>query len=350
MTSKIYCFYLPQFHRIPENDAWWGEGFTEWVNVAKAQALYKDHYLPIPGELGFYDLSDSNVLKQQAELAKLHRIDGFMFWHYWFGDGDTLLEKPVKSLLQNKGVDIEFALSWANHSWERKTWNKDGDKEVLKRQSYFKGDVIKHWDYILPFLKDSRYIKIGNRPVFTIFDPLKIEGLNMLETWNELAKAEGWNGIYFIARDSASRSKKKLLSMGFDAIYNDDVFNVHHELNILSKLYLKFKRDILGKPSVFEYSKAARLMLGDDAKEDEVIPLIAPNWDHSPRSGNRAIILKNSTPEKFGKLLLRALSIIEEKNNPILLIKSWNEWGEGNTLEPDIKFGRGYLEQIRDRR
>lgn len=349
---RFIAFYLPQFHPVPENDKWWGKGFTEWTNVVRAKKLFLGHKQPhIPADLGFYDLRMPQIREQQAELARNAGIEGFCYWHYWFGNGKELLDKPFKEVVASGRPDFPFCLAWANHSWEKKRWDKNGTSEVLIEQTYpGESDYVAHFNSLLPAFRDSRYIRVNGKIFFAIFMPDASPAIrDFLSVWRRLAQENGLEGFYFVAKDADSRNKEKLLAMGFDAIYNEDTFNIHHHLNLISKVWLWVGRNWFGIPSVFQYRKAVKYMVTEDCRKRDVIPVIAPNWDHSPRSGGHAIILHNSRPEYFKKAVERALDVVRDKpaEEQLIIIKSWNEWGEGNYMEPDLQFGRGNLEALR---
>jgi len=350
--SRVIAFYLPQYHPTPENDEWWGKGFTEWVNVAKAKPLFKGHHQPhIPADLGFYDLRLPETRQAQADMAKEYGIEGFCYWHYWFGNGKRLLERPFNEVLNLGEPNFPFCLSWANHSWYNKTWNKNGTNRLLIEQKYpGMQDYIDHFNTMLPAFKDQRYIKVNGKLLFFIFEPNGSPDIPIfINIWRKLALQNGLNDFYFVARDADSRLKDKIIKLGFDAIYNDDVFNIHHHLNLIKKLSFWIQREIFHLPTLLHYNKAIKYMVMDDCKNNSTIPVIAPNWDHSPRSGGKAIILYKSNPLDFYKIVKRAINIVKDKpvDEQLVIIKSWNEWGEGNYLEPDIEYGTKYLEAIK---
>lgn len=350
---RIIALYLPQFHPIPENDRWWGKGFTEWTNVAKAKKLFLGHRQPhIPADLGFYDLRMPEVREQQAAMAREAGIEGFCYWHYWFGHGKELLEKPFKEVVASGKPDFPFCLAWANHSWERKCWDKNGNSQLLIEQTYpGESDYTDHFNSLLPAFKDKRYITVNGKLFFAIFHPYQYDAISdFIKVWRKLASENGLGDFYFVAKDADSRHKSQLLAMGFDAIYNEDTFNIHHHLNIVFKGWLWICRNWLKIPSVFQYKKAVKYMVTEDCRNREVIPVIAPNWDHSPRSGGKAIILHKSRPEYFKKAVERALDVVKDKpeQEQLILVKSWNEWGEGNYMEPDLEFGHGNLEALKE--
>lgn len=346
--SRFVAFYLPQYHPIKENNEWWGEGFTEWVNVAKTRPLFKGHNQPnIPSTLGFYDLRMEEIRMQQAEMAKAYGIEGFCYWHYWFGNGKRLLETPFEEVLKSNKPDFPFCLAWANHSWEKKTWDSKGTSEMLIEQLYpGKEDYIAHFNALLPAFIDDRYLKVEGKLIYFIFNPLgSLEVANFIKIWRQLAFEHNLGGFYFIGKDADSRNQEKILAQGCDAIYNDDVFNIHHHKNKLQKVFYHIKRNYLKKPTVFSYKAAIEYMVTPNCVNEDVIPVIAPNWDHSPRSAGKAIILHKAHPKYFKKVVNYALEIVKNKpkEKQLIVIKSWNEWGEGNYLEPDIKFGKGNL-------
>lgn len=353
--ARFIALYLPQYHPIPENDEWWGKGFTEWVNVAKARPLFRGHAQPhIPADLGFYDLRCPEVREQQAELAKEAGIEAFCYWHYWFGNGKRLLERPFQEVLESGKPVFPFCLGWANHSWYKKEWNPDSEgKDKLLIEQLYPGveDYTLHFQSLLPAFKDPRYLKVNGKIFFLIFNVNGFDDIELfIKTWRNLAKENGINDFYFVAQDFDSRNKDKYFAKGIDAIYNSDTFNIHHKHNMFRKVLYLLERKIFRRPTTFEYRDAIKYMVIDDCMNEGVIPCISPNWDHSPRSGYNAIILKNSKPDYFKKIAKRAIEIVKNKpeEEQIIMIKSWNEWGEGNYMEPDLEFGHGYIHALRN--
>jgi lipopolysaccharide biosynthesis protein len=352
--ARFLAFYLPQFHPIPENDEWWGKGFTEWHNVVRAKKLFRGHKQPhLPADLGFYDLRLEETRIAQAKLAQEAGIEGFCYWHYWFGNGKRLLERPFNEVLASGKPDFPFCLAWANHSWERKQWDKDGSSEMLIEQKYLGvEDYVAHFNALLPAFKDKRYIKVNGKLFFIIYDNLKNPTAikEFMTTWCNLAQQNGFNGFYFVTRDSDARNKAKNIESGFDAIYDDNTFNIHHKLSKIKKAFLYVSRTWMKRPTVFEYKKAIDYMITEHSCERDVIPSIAPNWDHSPRSGSNAILLHNAQPKYFKQVVQKALDAVKNKpkDEQIIIIKSWNEWGEGNYMEPDTEFGKEYLDSFKE--
>jgi len=347
---RVIAFYLPQFHPIPENDKWYGKGFTEWTNVGRAKPLFKGHYQPrIPADLGYYDLRLPEVREQQAELAKEYGIEGFCYWHYWFGDGRTILEKPFLEVLKTNKPDFPFCLAWANHSWFKKTWdNKSKDRLLLEQKYLGAEDNRKHFFSLLPAFKDERYIKVNNKLFFVIYAPFDMPGISdFIEQWNLLAKENGFDGFYFVAQ-GAMKDKSKIISLGFDAIYTA-VLTIYEQLGLIPKSIKYLKKKIFRIPVSYTYSQALDFYCKTLDSDIKTIPSIIPNWDHSPRSGTNGFILTKSTPKIFYKYLKIIMSFIKDKpkDERILFLRSWNEWGEGNYIEPDLKYGRGYLEALK---
>ncbi len=349
---RLIAFYLPQYHPTEENDKWWGKGFTEWTNVASAKPLYKGHHQPnIPTELGFYDLRVPETRKAQADLAREYGIEGFCYWHYWFGGSERLLERPFYEVLDTKEPNFPFCLAWANHSWYAKTWDSSKPDTLLIEQRYLGvGDYTKHFYEMLTAFKDDRYIKVDGKLFFLIFSPLASKEISIfMDTWRKLANENGLDDFYFVGQ-GLKHEEKEVLRLGFDAFQDNSLFSVYKNEKGIRKLLKKISVFIFKKPAkIYDYSHTVDMMVGDNCRNINVILSICPNWDHSPRSKERALILENSTPQKFGQHVRKVFDLIKEKPRAkrIAMIKSWNEWGEGNYLEPDKQFGREYLEELK---
>jgi lipopolysaccharide biosynthesis protein len=349
---RLIAFYLPQFHPIPENNLWWGEGFTEWTNVGKAKPLFKGHDQPkVPADLGYYDLRVSETRTHQADLAKKHGIEGFCYWHYWFGNGKKLLDRPFKEVLLSGNPDFPFCLAWANESWKGFAHGIRNRNLLISQEYPGEEDVKNHFFDVLPALKDNRYIKVNNKPVFLIYKPLNLpEAALFIKTWNKLALDNGLSGIFFIGQTSDIIEKDKILELGFDSINIIRIFDFIKKRSFLKKVLERFKVSLFKSPKKYNYASVTKYFTGDEDKSENVHPTIFPNWDHTPRSGNEGIVLHNSKPEFFKKHVLEILNNVKEKKHDtnIVFIKSWNEWAEGNYLEPDIKFGDKYLKVLKE--
>jgi len=347
---KVIALYLPQFHQIPENDKWWGKGFTEWTNVGKAKPLFPGHYQPrVPADLGYYDLRLEETRIAQAQMAKKFGIDGFCYWHYWFGNGKELLERPFQEVLQSGKPDFPFCLGWANHTWKAKTWSPN-DLDIILIEQQYGGiqDYKEHFNKVLPAFKDDRYIKINNKPFFLIWDPNDIPNVSeFIELWNNLAKKNGLDGIHFVA--SVTRVEDVIIykSYGFNAVSLDLLQKSIQNRNIIRKSWFRLLRYLFNVPKIMLYEEYADYFMKNFPFGNGIYPSLIPNFDHSPRSGKFASVLINESPEKFGDLIRKTLKQIDTNiDNSILIIRSWNEWAEGNYLEPDLKNGTSFLEAL----
>lgn len=378
MKARVIAYYLPQFHPIPENDAVWGKGFTEWTNVAKAKPLFRGHYQPrIPADLGFYDLRLPEIREQQAELAREAGIEGFCYWHYWFGNGKMLLERPFEEVLASGKPDFPFCLCWANHSWTTRTWtNVRGKKAktVIAEQTYpGVEDYEAHFMYCLPAFKDKRYITIDGKPIFGIFDPFLFPDMKrFIQTWRELAHKQGLPGIFLYAITpsawtnrygadgkiehclpnlvSSANAYNNILDFGFDAINSNGQQRAEMLYNgkywdIIRKAMNRF----ISLPcQKFDYPKLVKQMFAPEDKWENVFPTVYPQWDRTPRQGRGTNVYINATPENFQEHLANAINMVSCKapEYRVIFLKAWNEWAEGNYVEPDLYYGRGFLEAI----
>lgn len=357
MIPRILALYLPQFHPIPENDQWWGKGFTEWTNVGKAKPLFRGHYQPhVPADLGYYDLRVPETRKAQAEMAKKYGIEGFVYWHYWFGNGKRLLERPFNEVLKSGEPDFPFALAWANETWKGFAHGLK-NRNVLIEQLYpGDEDYIAHFNEVLPAFKDKRYITVDGKPIFLIYKPHQLpDASHFINLWQRLAKENGLPGIYFIAHHQSTKehnykpereSLQEMLSWGFDAVNFVRLTKCLENRSLFDKLYGRIKRFVYKIPLAIPYKKAMRYFTDDIDKDERVIPSIIPCWDHSPRSGKEALVLTNSTPELFGQHIDNVLNNVSEKENKLIILKSWNEWAEGNYMEPDLRWGTQFLDVL----
>lgn len=355
--AKIIAFYLPQFYPFKENDAWWGKGFTEWTSVARARKIFPGHEQPkLPGELGFYDLRLQETREAQANLARKYGIDGFCYYYYRMSKGVNIMNQVIKEILISNQPDIPFMLCWANHSWYAKNWNnkdKSTAPKLLVEQKYGNTeDIIDYFYEILPYFQDERYIKQNNCPVFAIYKPLDIPNVELYtELWDKLAKENGFNGIKLLAYSEESKfEEKKLLSKGFKQIISCRMYATMHNHNQIWRYINAGIRKILQLPKIIRYQKVIQEMVSDETYQEHIIPTIMPNWDHSPRSGRYGLIWIKSTPSLFKKHLQMVFERIQHKQNKWVFVKSWNEWGEGNYLEPDRKWQDAYLKILLETR
>ena len=349
---RLIAFYLPQFYPTTENDEWWGKGFTEWTNVGRAKPLFKGHYQPrVPADLGYYDLRIPKVRIQQAEMAKEAGIEGFCYWHYWF-NGRRLLDRVFTEVVDSGKPNFPFCLCWANHSWYQKTWDPDKPNKLLIEQTYSGiDDYIAHYNAMLPAFKDSRYIKVDGKLLFAVYAPLEIPDVKLfIEIWNRLAKENGLAGFYFVGFTFGVKNIKTILELGFDSVTVDYIYDAYAFHTFPLKIFLeKIKRKILKIPRLLEYEQYMDCVLSEYQLGSNIHPCLLPNFDHSPRSAHRGCIIVGNTPEKWGKLCRQMFNKLQTRSQQenLLFVKSWNEWGEGNYLEPDLKYGRKYVEMTK---
>ncbi len=372
--ARVIALYLPQFHPVPSNDKYWGKGFTEWTNVAKARPLFKGHDQPrIPADLGFYDLRLQEVAEEQAKLAEEAGIEGFCYWHYWFGNGKEVLEMPFDRAVRTGKPDYPFCLGWANHDWTTKTWEKG--KGISKDTMIFKQEYPGDEDYKAHFLrfldafKDDRYIRVDGKPLFLVFEPFSIpDPEHFVNYWNELAQENGLKGFHFVGTTAAPSINPKNLSsffdafeekvdatknIGFDAIrtYNQKYAELMAGGKVKKVVNAILRRVAPGLViEKYDYKKIVDNIYSDIDSRNDVYPQLLAGWDRSPRSGRRAIIYHGTTPETFKYAVEKVLDRVKDKDpeHRIVFLNSWNEWGEGAYMEPDLKYGKGKLEALRE--
>lgn len=361
-NPRIIAFYLPQFHSFPENDEWWGKGFTEWTNVGKAKPLFKGHDQPrVPTELGYYNLTMPEVREAQAEMARDAGVEGFMYWHYWFGEGRTLIADIIAEVARSGKPDFPFCIGWANHSWYSKRWNPDGStsNRLLMEQKYpGEEDARAYFESLLPLFKDKRYIKVDGKPMMVVYNPDEVPQL-YLDLFEKWTKEEGFPGMFFVGYIADPRkSKDKYIKMGFGMVLFQRLTppssSLAKKLGIVGKALRQIWRRTRGlivnrPPFCYNYKEVAPYLVTETEKEPDVAPVLLPQWDHTPRSGRNGLMLHNSKPEYFYRHAKAAIDAVREKpaEHQIIFLKSWNEWGEGNYMEPDLTHGRGYIEALR---
>lgn len=356
-SIKVIAFYLPQYHPTPHNDEWWGKGFTEWTNVAKAKKLYPGHYQPkIPADLGFYDLRIPQVREAQVELAKEAGIYGFCYYHYWFSKGHEELDLPFKEVVASKSPDFPFCLCWANESWYSKFWNKDGssNKKLLAEQKYLgEKDNELHFYSLLEAFQDPRYIKVEGKLLFMIYQPLHFKDFKKFkDQWNRLAMENNLPGFFFVGQVLDTRNIEEVVKLGFDAVnhcHRLDNYYIDNSKTFWIGRIINFIKRFLKFPFIISYKKAISRAVYPIDYENKVFPTMMPNWDHTPRSGDGGTVLHNATPELFEKHATEIIATTRKKEaeRKIVFLKSWNEWGEGNYIEPDLRYGKGFIKALR---
>lgn len=345
---KVLAMYLPQFHRVKENDEWWGEGFTEWNAVKAAQPLYPGHEQPVH-PLEYYDLLDKDVMLRQAEYMKQYGVDGMCFYHYYFDRGRRILEKPAENLLAWTDINMPFCFCWANDSWIRSWSNVSGnswteifepDKQnemesVLLKQNYGgRKEWEEHFYYLLPFFHDARYLKKDGRPIFLIYNPTEIEELmEIKQCWNELMEKEGMPHIFFIGKGSKGEALDGML--------------IHEPIDAWGEFWQRAYQNDYGIHYLLNYDEVWERILSKRYADKNIYLGGFTGFDDSPRRGRKGIVIYGGTPEKFRRYLMRLLLKAGNMDSEFVFINAWNEWGEGMHLEPDEKWGFGYLEAVR---
>ena len=364
---KIIAFYLPQFHSIKENDKWWGKGFTEWTNVKKAVPLYPGHDQPrIPLNDNYYNLLNDDTKIWQANLAKKYGVYGFCYYHYWF-KGKKLLEKPAEQMLKNKSIDLPFCFCWANENWSR-NWD-GGNREIIVKQDYGeKKDWEEHFQYLLTFFKDSRYITVNGKPLLVIYKPDLINSIyEMVSYFKKRIVEEGFPGICLAFQ---------FPTYYMDVFYRDDIFDYMIEFepvfsrnNIVrhSSKKIEIVRKFFGEKTITKYRNSKNqlkhtfakphhlsMFFYDEAWEkilnqkwnNKLLPGTFVDWDNTPRN-KHGVVYSGFTIEKFEDNIKKLVKRAYQENKPMLFINAWNEWGEGAYLEPDERYGYRKLEAIR---
>ena len=338
LAVKALAFYLPQFHPIPENDAWWGKGFTEWTNVARAAPQFVGHYQPrLPGDLGYYDLRLPEVLAQQVAMARQHGLYGFCFHHYWF-NGRRLLERPVQRFLADKALRFRFCLSWANESWSRR-W--DGtEKEILMAQTHSPKDDLAFLESLLPAMRDPRYIRVGGKPLLLVYRPgIMPDPRATALRWRKRALRAGLPGLYLVA--ARSFETRDPTALGFDAVAEFPP----HQIQPLETTHRQRFVNAGYWGHVYSYADMAKRFAAERGSGYTNLKGVAVSWDNEARRPGRGSCYAGSTPALYAQWLEAACKATLEhpKDERLVFINAWNEWAEGAYLEPDRKFGYAYL-------
>lgn len=350
MKKRVIAINLPQFHPFKENDEWWGKGFTEWTNVTSSKPRFRGHYQPqLPTDTGFYDLRLPEARQMQADMAKEYGLDGFCYYHYWF-NGKRLMERPVNEILSSGKPDFPFMFCWANENWAR-NWD-GGFNNVLIAQNYCEEDDKNHMDYLCKeVFSDPRYIRIDNKPVFLIYRPHYFPDIKKtIQTWREVAR--GYNmELYLCFCKHQGYVAQEFIDKGFDAAVDFQPTsrgNFGKYSNLITRLFKKFfpkKKNPFN--TVYSYSKYVDYQINRKPEKYKEFPCACPGWDNSSRrKGTGFIIFKGNTPSLFAKWFSHILQSFTpySKDENLVFINAWNEWAEGNHLEPDNKWGRQFLE------
>lgn len=362
---KIIAFYLPQFHEIPENNQWWGKGFTEWVNMKRAKPLFEGHYQPrIPLNHNYYDLSDPEVMRWQVGLARKYGLYGFCFYHYWF-DGHLLLQKPVENYLADETLNLPFCICWANEHWTN-AWVSKENKVLIEQRYGDKKEWKEHFEYLLPYLKDNRYICEDGKPIFIVYRPEIIDCLNpMLDYWQELAKENGMPGISFVYQHPSYYVYPEKDESRFDHYIE---YQPTFSRAVMMKQNLSFLRNLKRRISTiaekrlgidirhvtdssltkYSYDEAWEAIL-NYSPEPKAYPGAFVDWDNTPRRQDRGSLYEGVTCDKFKKYMTGQIINAREKyKTDKIFLFAWNEWAEGGYMEPDEYREYGMLKALKE--
>lgn len=340
MKKRVLAYYLPQFHQTPENDAWWGQGYTEWTATGRWQPLYEGHRLRRPSSLGHYNLLDPAIVDMQGQLAEAHGVEAFCYWTYWFGGGEMLLDKPLANLLLHP-PKIKYCISWANHSWFNKSkWL------MLKEQKYLGADDYRaFYETLRPHFLSGHYMMVGKRPVVGLYLPTDIPDFDVFHSvWTELALKDGLDGIYFL---SDIRIESFAHNGLIDAFTNSLAMfeNRHFLQKVRERLVRRYNWGWLG-PVRYSYPGMMNNIYRGYNADPKFVPTLFSGWDTTPRHGRRGVVLDAFSEEAFRRHARDVMQM--PSKDDLLVIKSWNEWAEGNLLEPDDIYGESLLHILRD--
>ena len=376
---KLVAMYFPQLHSIPENDAWWGKGFTDWDNVRKSQPLFRGHYQPrVPQDLRYYDQSDVATLAWQQDIAKRHGVGGFCHYHYWF-DGKQLLEKPTNLMLENKSLDLPFCLAWANETWSRR-W--DGrDHHILQEQTHKPDPAawMRHFEYLFRCWSDERSIKVDGKPIFLIYRAHRVTQIERMFTmWREESLRRGLPGLYLVCMKQYEFPIPEVLThfdavmqfQPFEAIYSPDfeplsagspaaIVKGRARVLATARLLPEKTQDVLrairyrffSGLTFYDYERVWKQILKVEREGGlPCFPGAFVDWDNTARYVKRARIFRGASPERFSYWFRKLVEVTAQRpsNERLIFLNAWNEWAEGCYLEPDQHYGTRYLEAVRD--
>ena len=363
---KILAYYLPQFHEIPENNEWWGEGFTEWTNVKRAKPLFEDHYVPrVPLNKNYYDLTDVNTQAWQVELARKYGVYGFCMYHYWF-NGHLLLEKPIHQYLEHKELNLPFCFSWANEYWTN-GWVSSENKILIAHDNSDENDWINHFNYFLPFFKDDRYIKIDGKPLIILYFPDILQRCNeMIDCWRKMAEKNGFAGLEVLYQKAMTHFNNSFdkshfdggieFQPGYSLTKNSSAakrsralmrFKVVNYIKL--KFGISFKKKEKNDLVKINYDDVWSDIINTIPDNEKMFPGAFVDWDNTPRKGMWGSAYLGVTPQKFKRYMIEEIKRARDiYHKDYLFIFAWNEWGESGYLEPDEKWNYEYLEAIHE--
>jgi len=337
-VPRLIAFYLTQFHPTPENDLWWGKGFTEWTNVTKAAPLFGGHRQPhLPGDFGFYDLRVRETRLEQIKAAKEYGVDAFCYYYYWFS-GTRILNRPLDDMLADSESDMPFCLCWANENWTRR-WDA-ADHEILIAQQYLPDDDLNFIKSLVPFFRDRRYVRVDGKPLLLVYRPLQLpDARKSAEVWRDYCRSVGLGEIHISA--VLTHGNEDYASLGFDSgvefpPHNHRTENVNHEI--------RFHDAFWG--NVLQYAAVAQAFLDRPSGTSRIFKSVFPSWDNTARTKDRAQVVLNGTPDNYEYWLASTIDLAQSSSvgEQLVFINAWNEWAEGCHLEPDRWFGHGFLQ------
>ena len=346
--ARAIAFYLPQFHPIAENNEWWGEGFTEWTNTAKARPMFRGHEQPhVPADLGFYDLRVPETRAQQAAMARRFGIEAFCYYHYWFA-GRRVLERPFAEVLASGQPDFPFCLCWANESWSG-VWHGVPGKILIEQTYPGEADHRAHFAALLPAFRDPRYVRVEGKPLFMVYKPLKLEAAaDAVRLWRQMAEQTGLPGLHLVGY--STDPAEDVLAPGYDAVVRGPNFKQASWRTDWRDPVARLRQSIahrLGHPHIFRYADLVAEQLAEPDHPD-LYRSVVHAWDNTPRSGQNGVVYLDPDPALFRRLLAAAVDAVADRpaDRRLVFLISWNEWAEGNHLEPDLRHGTAYLEIV----
>lgn len=359
MKPDIFALYLPQYYETKYNNEWWGEGYTDWVACRNAKPLYSTHMQPRePLDDNYYNLTDVKSIERQAKIAKEFSVDGFAIYHY-YSNGNLLLEKPIDLIRKNDQIDIKYFLYWANESW-KKTWYGDDNSLIWEQEYGAEMEWEAHYKYCSNLFHDKRYKKINNMPVFIIYKPSDFKNINnFISYWNDLAIADGFDGIFFVK--TLGRGENKNLECFSSRITREPNYTFAFSINFFERSWRFIRTRLLNFVNKYflkryglglvmykiSYDRIWKKIINNSLKNNDFVGAFV-DWDNSPRKGYNSVIINKVTPLKFKKYFKVLYNKAKNHNSPCVVINAWNEWGEGAYLEPDKINKYKYLEAIKE--
>lgn len=363
LKARLIAFYLPQYYPTAENDQWWGKGFTEWTNVTQARPVFPGHQQPnLPSDLGFYDLRVPETRQAQADMARDYGIEGFCYWHYWLGDGRRILDRVFNEVLESGNPNFPFCLAWANESWNR-SWRGQASQVLIEQTYPGETDHREHFRFLLKAFRDPRYIRVDDKPLFVIYNPhLLPDAKKVIHLWRTMASEAGLPGLFVpgICEDGlpldlygldARIPPQPWSFMQLNASGRANRVRPPFVVRVTNKLW-GYIRSKIGLPNIYSYRSKANLYCRLPTCDSKTIPCVLPNWDYTPRSRRsaRSVVFPDATPEQYRRVLHKAIADVSGRptSQRLVFLKSWNEWAEGNHLEPGKRFGHDFLKVTKE--